>query len=377
MTKKIRCSSLPIMVKCGQSIHTDNPVSMTSAMAENGTSFHDDMKNYITKNAHNFLEIPDRDRTDRNVINALYILRDALESVGLMGEGIDQPQPMTEPDTKFACDVGDEVVLEGTSDLLLWYGNTVVVVDWKSGISLGDYYDPQLMGYAYLAYNSRFNNSTKFITITINNADRTYCVNAYSFESLLGLRDMITHAITIPSYSVGIHCAYCGRKTDCKAYLDYIKLAVSTMAVTFVDAEGNDIVPADLGNYLLEARHKIKMLERAIDEAKIIMSTVVKANGGKLEFIGGELVVAESTVNQLDAGKAWEFLTGKLSTAELTDCMTISITKVLDAYSKRFPRGQKGAAKEDLKAMLINSGAVVQSVRTQIKESYYEQKGDQ
>lgn len=347
----IRCSSLPLAMRCPGAVHSDGGVLIDdwNDAAETGTDVHRLLATHPEGDAPKELisELSDEARI-------LYYT-----GAKMWREHISAWMPNAQTEVAFDDDVAN--ALTGHIDVLslrMSEHNTAVVLDWKTGRKDSEY-KAQGFGYALLVlakYPEIESVTVHFAWIRTQELE-SYTVtreraNAWQ-EELCALYewDGVFHP--------GDHCTHCRRHATCPALhaMNKESLALITgQTVDLASMPSPDL--AALYRRLLPLASQIESLKEAIKAEG-------KARGGIDDGAGRVLHYKETKgPREVDALKAWDALTARLTDQELAPCLKVRIGEVENAVAEKARKTEgprKGAAAiRALNEALEKAGAIKQ-----------------
>ena len=276
--------------------------------------------------------------------------------------------------------VGDRAFqVAGTLDVVGGGGeHRAILLDWKSGY-VDSGFAEQIGGYAYALWCTlgRPENFEVLGVIALLRR-RVYRVLKFSSADLRAFEHDLVHNVlpNARSFATGGHCVNCDLYHDCPARK---AVSESTMKAMLSGSTGGSAEDAErlyvwqdrlanlteetkdeggAGEFIRQLSGRLKLAKKAVASMDELLRACVK-RVGDIDLGNGEVLrLAEVQRKKLDPMLAWPILQGRMSTNERLSATTLSIPKMLDAYAKRFARGEKGQAKKALMETLDAAGAV-------------------
>jgi hypothetical protein len=280
--------------------------------------------------------------------------------------------------------------IEGTADVLSGVGDTgAVFADWKTGYA-DDGYHNQMFGYAYCIWNvmGRPENA-EILGIVAFLRHRYYRVVKYTAKTLAEWEyDLIHNVLSrVNVYRPGKHCTHCPIYHTCDArkaetsgtvqalmlpnnlpandpYRQFVERVTKLMASVTPDNKNQP----DMIELTSQLRFRVKLVEKAVDDARELLRKTVERVGPMPLDNGYELALREIVQRVLDPVKAITVLRKHLSDAEIFDCMKASLPSLLAKKAGKFTRGEKKAAREQLEKELEAAGAITVVRRKRLEE---------
>lgn len=344
----LRCSSLPLAMRCPGAVHSDGGVFIDDwcDAAEDGTDIHRLLATNPDGDALPMLvsELPEETRI-------LYYT-----GAKMWREHISKWMPDSEAETEFPDD--GSLALTGHIDRLSLRlsEKTAVVLDWKTGRKDSDY-KAQGFGYALLVLAKY----PELQSVTVHFAwIRTQELESYTVDrerANAWQQELCDIYEWDGVFHPGDHCTHCRRHATCPALHAMNKQSLALVTGQTVDlASMPSPEIATLYRRLLPLAKQIESLQEAIKAEG-------KARGGIDDGAGRVLHYKENKgPREVDALKAWPALTERLTDEELAPCLKVRIGDVEAAIATKAGKGKgKGAAaKRDLEEALKAAGAIKQ-----------------
>lgn len=364
----LRCSALPLFMKCAQSVRAPLPISEHFDAATMGTAAHDAAARYVRG-------IP----VDMQAVANLYGV-DVAELSILAGAIRKAWQELQPPITdvrvaeqhlgSFFDDRAEKdlapfttMQLTGTADVLIHHKNpeAVTIIDWKTGRRDSDYRE-QVIGYCALALDLFPGAELALAKLAWvrNNEVEAYSLTRADFASW---KARLLAQGQDDTFRPGAHCQYCPRKHSCPAREEMQRSALATLKSdrTRVLRE----LPADEQVSLYRKAREIGFLaSQVLDEIK----DLVTERGG-LEGGGVRLSIVEEERRTLRPMAAWPVLQKYLSDEGLANSVTVHITKAEDIVARAATEAEgRGAGKAKREAMVAELEAAGAITRTTMKK---------
>ncbi len=363
----LRCSALPLFMKCAGSVRGELRINEWNEAADLGTAVHDALARYIKG-------VP----VDLPTVAALYGVDEAemapLYYQGLKAWGELHPIGKSEAsaEVSMSARVSPDIELTGTADVLVksWTRiNTVEaggdgpmavsVLDWKTGRRDSDYRE-QLMGYAALALMRYPEAAYAFGRVVWLRTDETE-VYSLTRAGLVDWRERLAAKALETEYRPGPHCQYCPRQHACPAKQEMQRGALALLG----SPQGNLI---ELGS-----AEKLDLYHKAKSVASLAATVLEEVRShvrsfGPIEADGVKLQLIEETRRSLKPAEAFPVLQKYLSDGQLAECVTVSLSKAEDAAAKGQPRGEGGKRTRAMLADLNTAHAIGTSTIQKLTE---------
>lgn len=342
----LRCSSLPMAMRCPGSVHNDGGVLVDdwNDAAEDGTDIHRLLATH-----------PDGD-APKELVAELSEEARILYYTGakMWREHISAWMPDSVAEVAFEDD--GSLALTGHIDRLSLRlaEKTAVVLDWKTGRKDSDY-KAQGFGYALLVLAKY----PELQSVTVHFAwIRTQELESYTVDrerANAWQQELCDIYEWDGVFHPGDHCTHCRRHATCPALHAMNKQSLALVTGQTVDlASMPSPEIATLYRRLLPLAKQIESLQEAIKAEG-------KARGGIDDGAGRVLHYKENKgPREVDALKAWPALTERLTDEELAPCLKVRIGDVEAAIATKAGKGKGAAAKRDLEEALKAVGAIKQ-----------------
>lgn len=369
----LRCSSLPIYMRCSQSMQGTINVNEWFPETELGTAVHAALARYVAVMPVDVGAIARLYGVDEGDLGYLFAQgRKAWAEIMPPDDCPVNPEiplrtslHLAEPGPGGATNLWD-VDLTGTADVIVLRegGRVVEVTDWKSGRTDSDYRD-QVLGYCVLAlknYPAAEVATARLVWLRGRGGGADVEMYSLRRDELEMWEERLMAQVKTEAYRPGGHCQYCPRKFECQARIDMSKASLAVLG-----AEGHRSLQQLTGTEQIalykKARDISRLAYQVIDEVKALVETT-----GAIEGIGVRLEMVEEQRRKLLPGLAWPVLQRLLTDEGLEQAVSVSITKAEDAVAKGAPRGQGAARKRELAAELEAAGAVQVDVAKKLTE---------
>lgn len=358
---KIRCSSLPMLRQCSQSLCGETAIGGERAAATLGTACHAAMRQYLERGVVDIGGIADAHNVD-----VLALRKPFRQMAWTWREKLADhfPDPMIEHSMEYEA---DGVLLTGTADVVSVVDGEVRVCDFKSGYKESDHWD-QLIGYAFLASHEI---GDKWM------ADKAYAVVLHARSSTVDgryfdagtLSDWWNHLVTMAkdkTYRPGSHCQYCPRAAhDCDHRTALLREGALALAVR--DAGQTDWTDLS-AEELLDLHGKTKVIADLCDRIRRQVQVEVEARGNNQALADGRyLCSVEKSKRAIDVAAAMPLLRQALGDDKLARILKVSNGDVEEVLKSLTAHGMKGKRVAELWDGLEEAGAVVRSKWRQVE----------
>jgi len=257
----IRPSALQIAEKCGMAPVLAQEHPEQSAVATRGTEVHDDIA----------AALEGEPITDPDVAAAVKYIRDEYEGANVKAE---EALALLDPET-------DEVITRGRADVLCTEGDTVTVIDWKTGSpdNVADVDDNlQLAAYALAAGLSRNAQKIRWELVFLRGGSvRVMSSKIYEHDQWGRWLDRITaiqgqRAVPTP----GAHCTGCYQRHYCPAWKARAETALTLVGKK--DIRITDKTATELLLKVAAVREAADMAEQ-MARAHVLAGGIVEADG--------------------------------------------------------------------------------------------------
>jgi hypothetical protein len=373
-TLQMRCSSLPLFMRCAQSARGEVAVSEWFPETGLGTALHAIAALYVKGLPVDVAQVAKQYGATTADLEFLFTqVRRIWEQIGAAA---DLGAPVFAEQKWRKLTINQEVVdgpqtgvlaflqLTGTSDVVVKRSDELLeVTDWKTGRRDADPRE-QLLGYCALALTS-VPGATKVVARAAWLRD--FEVETYSLDRE-GLRAYETRLLVQAhdqTYRPGDHCSFCPRRFACPARAEMATASVSMLAQNAAGRTLAELTPAEQVDLYHRAKDVAALAERVIEE----MRDLVASKGREGLVAGGvRLEVVAENRRALVPQLAWPILRKYLTEDALAAATTVHITKAEDGAAENKPRGEGAAARRALAAELDAAGAVRVSTSRRLTE---------
>jgi hypothetical protein len=218
--------------------------------------------------------------------------------------------------------------LSGHIDILAFAGDSLTLLDWKSGWRDCDY-NPQMRGYAYLAWVERefpdpFEIDTRIVWLRQRVMDsETYHaddIRAWQVEYLKKLADIGK------TETPGEHCGYCPRSHECDSYRHWLRGGCRAIMAGCAKLQTR--------GEMARARAYVAPLEKALKVFKARCKAEVQARGPLDTGDGYEYRLTVSYPEKILADVGWTVFLEYLNYQQLAECITVVKDKLQKAVGK-------------------------------------------
>lgn len=356
-----RCSSLPLFMKCGQSMLGDMAIKEWFPEAELGTAAHVGAALVVRGEPVDADAIAVLYGVDKGELGPLVAAAvRAWAELGRTATG-----NLTSAEVPLEAVFGD-VKLTGTADvIILADGQAVTVIDWKTGRRDSDYRE-QVLGYCALALEAFPTVATAFAKLVWLRTDE---VEAYSLTraDLPAWKERFLKQVNDTAYRAGEHCRYCPRKFACPAREEMSRSAIAIMGDGIISGTG----PRSLRELPVEQQVALYRKAKAVGGMAADVISEMRAlvtEQGPITALGTHLEIVEETRRNLNTEKAWPVLQKYLTDQQIANVVVVQSGKAEDAVGESVPRGEKGARRRAFTDALEAAGAVSHSTIKKLME---------
>lgn len=233
------------------------------------------------------------------------------------------------------------------------------ILDWKTGRDPSSNSKPgQRLAYASAAEAAYGMPSQGYIyTAELWLATGDVVESRFDADSIAGFRARLSEQIERGTASPGPHCQYCPRAHECEAREVYMRSAVNAIA------DIPDLAALAVPEALAELWDQSRALKRALETYEKAVDIAIDQHGAIELGDGRKLAHGIKNIDTIEPTKAWPVLRSHgLGKDEIESAIKLSKTALLDAVSKKVPRGEKKRAKADLVTALDLAGAIDRKV---------------
>jgi hypothetical protein len=345
----LRCSSLPLFMKCAASLRGDVNVSEWFPETVLGTAAHDAAARMVAGTVVDLEAIATLHGVDQGELGGLFVAASrAWKSLRPQdGQGA-----TTHAEIPMSMMVGD-IMITGQADVVVDYGpgDAVRVIDWKSGRRDADHRE-QIMGYCALALEAypQADGAMGTISWLRTQEHETYSMNR---RDLVAWKERLAVQVRDTSFKVGNHCQYCPRKHTCPGREDMQRGALAVVMGTRA-ALLREMTPAKQLEIYRQAKQITNIAYDVINEVKAIVG-----ESGPIEGTDTTLALVEESRRTIDALKAWPIMQRYLTDAQIAEAITIQVTALT---------GAAGGARKQLFDELETAGAITMAPTKKLTE---------
>jgi hypothetical protein len=368
MTVTIRASSTPRILACNASLHAPGErINPDSPEARLGSAGHVIYETLPTTGQPDWDRIPGVAKEYRVGEEDLRILAAQAKKLwesplpgwnGTMGEIF--CEAITEH--QMQVDLGEGVTLTGSPDLLFDHGDSIYVIDWKTGRVDRDY-RAQLASYALLAADGGAFVTAHVIVAWVRDGETEQ--HLWTWNELQEHRKALVKAAQPYSwdgtYRPGDHCAYCPIEASCTARTAMVRADIGAMLDSDADSFGA-LEPAAQVELVEKARAVEKLCKRIVSAAR---AHVIEH--GTVEGDGRSLVISEVERSSVDTGKAMPVLRYYVHATRLGECLTMKVSAAKKAVGEGANRGKKGETIKAFLADLEAHGALTKTITRKLE----------
>lgn len=344
----VRCSSLPLYLRCAQSALGEINVNEWYPETALGTAVHEAAKLWLTTGLEpDLAAVASVHAVDLDDLTFLFgQLRRAWAQIA--------PPPTDKLHIEIPADyvISEALQLTGTADVVIERnaGDVLEVLDWKSGRRDADYRE-QMMGYCALALRA-FPYSSRCLARIVWLREMEVEMYSLARSELVAWEDRLVKQAEDTLYRPGPHCSWCPRQFACGARRDMQSASLAILGAAG-DRTLETMAPSEQLSLYRRAKDVAQLAKRVLDEMRTIVENTgaVEADGVRLE------IVPEKKRNILPAA-AWPVLQKHLTEDGIAASITVHITKAEDEVAANKPRGEGASAKRAFNADLEAAGAV-------------------
>lgn len=291
------------------------------------------------------------------------------------------PQPIVEIAHRMVlrdADGRDVLLLTGTPDLIDLVmaregldDDTLYVWDWKAGWSESWDYEAQMRGYGLLGLE-QCPTAGRVVAIIAWLGRWETETWEWSADELRAWGVDLAAAIAAGEgrFTAGDHCARCQWATGCPGRRALVQAPLVDLTLT-----GSAWSPVDWPDALLvENRRRVQMLAGAVEDAQRRIREEVLRRVGERGSIATEdgrmLTVRDTEVAEIDLVRAATCLRDELGVdpMALLESAEISKRAIVEIVRAKAPRGEKKAAEERVREVLLEHGAMTLKTRREVRE---------
>jgi hypothetical protein len=360
----VRCSSLPLATICAASVRpAEVQIDQVNEAADAGTAVHFALARLVTDGSPFFALSDATERfpsVDPDELRMLF-----WAGVRAWKEICDW---MPNPRAEVALSHGG---LTGHADVDSIKARRIDVVDWKSGHK--DYLArDQGFGYAWLEFQDADRTGDAFPVDEVG--VHFVWLRTGEIESYVVTREradewyseLVAKVLDWDGvYRPGDHCLHCRRNHECPAQTALVRRDVAM----FSDGVATDLASMP-GPDFVALQRKLKGLVVRAEEALKAMRAEVDRRGGDVDAGDGThlFFAEENGPRVVDAMAAWPILQSRLTDAELSPAIKVSLSKVESAVAAKAGKGKGAKAKRDLAEELESAHAVRQTTIRKLRD---------
>jgi len=352
--KKHSCSRVPAFIDCASSeLDPQFLIDSKNQPATDGTACHEACAVMVSGKEPALDLIARRHDVEEKTLDVLYCYAKRVWS-----EKLEALCPNARAEVRLESDL-----VRGIADVLFMDGETMVIIDWKSGwVRL--HVMTQLAAYAHAAVAEYGMPKSGVVTmIPVWLRFQEFDVRNISSDDLKAFED------AIHSQRKGIgkiwnpcdRCGYCRMRYECKARESYARSAISSL--TEIGA-GQLVTGQDLGRLY----ERSKELEKLLIDYKSALKIAIEADGEIARDDGSKLILDNRKRETISPREAWPIARKHgVPHDALPDLVTMSKTKLLDAVAETAGKGKGAAAKRALLKDLQGADAIKTTISKTIQ----------
>lgn len=256
-------------------------------------------------------------------------------------------------------------IVRGHVDITVLTDKGPGIVDLKTGRMSTSHYD-QVASYAagvcnHPAILERYGGKPETVYAAVlyldsNTADR------YKFTQpdLTAWCEMVDTTIGNGGYAINDGCTYCPLKTGCPAFREYAEW--ESLPVLEEPDDDASLLAENIEQWPVNVRQevwqRIREIESAIQSYKRNIKKAVKKAGGEVDLGERSLVIQQRQNKQVNSKQAIKVLSEYLDPDELAECVSVSLTDVLNKLDAMTPSGKKKKTREKVLDKLEKAGAL-------------------
>lgn len=352
----LRCSSLPLFMKCAQSMNGVVNVKEYYPEATLGQAVHAALARHVAGMPVDVAAVASLFGADEGEVGFLF--SQGYKAWEDMRPRVEDSPIHPERRLFWNWPWGD---LTGAADVIIEHdgGRVLEIIDWKTGRRDADHRE-QVLGYCVLGLNHfpKAEVATSRVVWLRNLESEVYSLRRAEVE--MWEERVASQVSNGGAYQPGAHCPNCPRKFECQARIDMSRAALAVIGGQRVDLR---TMTADQQVTLYrKAKDVVDLGFRVIDQVKEL------AGEAPIQGLGVRLVMVEEARRALLPREAWPVLQQHLTDEQLAEAVKVSITAVQDAAAEGAPRGEGAGRKRALMAALEEAGAVTSSMVKKLTE---------
>ncbi len=253
------------------------------------------------------------------------------------------------------------ITVTGTADRLAIHEDIAFLLDWKSGWLIGDH-EFQMMTYALLVLMLCPGISKVWVCICWIRSSEAKGVEYTRSQVMKWWDDTSTRILNNRGkFTPGGHCDYCTRRYSCPAKTAMMQSTINSFVTPTEDNPLLDLTqPLEvIGPQLADAYRMLKLVESEVEGFRAAFRNLIASHGKIPTGKGTAFVLKEYSRRKIDTGRAWALLRSHLSDGELTEILTVSLTKAEEIVGSKADKGKKGKAIKAFGKHLADAGGLV------------------
>ena len=367
---ELRASRMPLAFKCAESIRRPPGelfVSSDSEAGTLGTAVHDALAQHVMGVDTDLADYAAKWNVDEQALAPLFFF--GVSAWNDLKATLLTPKVELELEAVVAGHV-----ITGHADVVYDAGQSVYIIDWKSGQVQRDY-TTQLLTYA-LAAARQFQQADKFSVVTVWLRDKFYETKTVTRDELDQFANRIAHDVLGKAgrYVAGDHCGFCPRFSGCPGR-GQVALAIIRELDDggYLPAPGTPATHPIAGTVLASALARIRYVENVCEQARKTIREWVKAAGHVDTKPGYALQIKTEIHEVISAKRAWPVFLKYLDEDGVNACLKVGKTELLKRVSEGAERGQKGKLKAAVLDELRELGAVSETTVEKLVELPYDE----
>lgn len=335
--RTVRCSDLPRYFRCHATQLGGVEMSSDSDATQFGKEFHTLIARAIS---HPGTTSPSSPRVSKAIASAMKFI----SSLGT------HTCTATEKQLEMTLTVGgkDQALLTGTIDAVIVsagnpnssnpYSKRMIIVDWKTGQSLGNY-SQQMMGLASLIFRKIPDCESITAYVVFVEQDRISPMIIDRADSDEWVRNLSHNVLPSVSHNIGDHCTYCSRVFACDGIRSVLESShklffgddsdgVSHNLASLVKLSKNPKTEEAAGALAKQLRFRMSVAQKVAEKAKEVIDIVVSGARNGVLPCGDGTALASTVVNRdviVDHGKVIAKCRSNLSQDQVDDICQASI----------------------------------------------------
>jgi hypothetical protein len=349
MEKTIRASALPKLMACPNSVL--NPAGLLvietpGPQAALGTALHEVAKSLLETGKADLepyrLQMPPADFDRMGFLtHQLYgVIRQVKEEM-----------PGATCELPFCVEMLN-FTLEGHIDVVAFYPDKTLIVDYKFGRVVGGYYH-QMAAYAYGMWANCGEPADYQVHVSVVYLDSGE-IEEYAFtgESLRAWGRKVEEVVAKGGYIAGKACGTCRIQDTCPAYAVFATNAIAAITKAGPHVPWRDLPVVDRAG-LADA---LDVISKASVRVKDALKAAVIAGGGVLDLGSDNYIMVSKANRTIIPEKAWTVIQTWLGASAISYAK-FGLTDLSDAVAEAAPKGKKGEWRLRFAADLESAGA--------------------